>query len=266
MAGTEGASATTADVAPTMPMESIAELLKLLTSAIAAMGSGNIPVGTAPETKTEEERSTSPKLDIRNFMKMEKFSGGEMEWKEWSFDLKVLVVSINPDLERWFENIEALNVPVLTPELLNQTYQDTGNGTKKPKDLEKRSKELFGILCAFTSGDAKTLIRGQTDGLAAYHVLHKTYSRRTLTKEIRTIRDALVPKKAATIDEVIIRISEWETHLAELQKTDQTLILKPLFKVALLTEICPGEIRDLISRTSMRKKSCLTCTRPSEEW
>ena len=88
MAGTEGASATTADVAPTMPVESIAELLKLLTSAIAAMGSGNIPVGTAPETKTEEERSTSPKLDIRNFMKMEKFSGGEMEWKEWSFDLR----------------------------------------------------------------------------------------------------------------------------------------------------------------------------------
>ena len=62
-----------------------------------------------------------------------------------------------------------------------------------------------------------------------------------MTKEIKLIRNAMVPKKAKNVDEAIMKISEWETNMAALQKSDSTLILKPVFKVALLTEICPRD-------------------------
>ena len=97
-------------------------------------------------------------------MKTEKFSGGDAEWLEWSFDFKTLTNSINPGMEKWFQQLESPKESTLTPEVLERTYSD---GRVDPKDLQQRSKELFGILCALTSGEAKTLIRDHTDGLAA---------------------------------------------------------------------------------------------------
>ena len=73
----------------------------------------------------------------------------------------------------------------------------------EPKDLKARSKELFGLLCMLTEEEAKMKIRGQSDGLVAYQLLHQTYSRVTLAKTIRVVNDAPVPTKATYIGEVI---------------------------------------------------------------
>ena len=48
------------------------------------------------------------------------------------------------------------------------------------------------------------------------------------------------------MQEVIIKICEWETNLRELEKHESAQVLNPMIKVALLTEICPGEIRDIL--------------------
>ena len=103
--------------------------------------------GGAPRT------GTSRKLEVRDFMTCEKFAGGEAEWSDWSFDFKTLVNSINPAMENWFKECEDPNELLLTPAKLEQLYKDV-NGTMDPKDLEARSKELFGILCLLTTGEA----------------------------------------------------------------------------------------------------------------
>ena len=59
------------------------------------------------EPRSDKPREDRPqKLDLRNFQKVDKFSGGEAAWKDWSFDFKVMVNSINPSMSKWFELCE----------------------------------------------------------------------------------------------------------------------------------------------------------------
>ena len=60
-------------------------------------------------------------MDLKNFSRMEKFSGGDSAWKDWSFDLKVLTVSINPSMHKWFGICETTQ-DNLTPKNLKSLY------------------------------------------------------------------------------------------------------------------------------------------------
>ena len=60
-----------------------------------------------PEAKSSEAEkaetdnpSKTPKLESKAFHHMTKFSTGDAEWSDWSFDFKMLVRSINPWLTR----------------------------------------------------------------------------------------------------------------------------------------------------------------------
>ena len=124
-----------------------------------------------------------------------------------------------------------------------------------PKDIEVQSAQLFSLLCILTEGEAKTIVRGQTDGFAAWLTLHKTYSRATLARTVRVLREALVPKKATTISEVIMKITEWENKVTELETMEALYKFQPMVKVALLTEICPDDVKDLIFQNMDIKNS-----------
>ena len=171
---------------------------------------------------------------------MNKFAGGDDAWKEWSFDFKVIAEAINPSLTKWFEVSER---PDATEEALKREY---GKPDVDPKDIGAKSKELSGLLCILTEGEAETMVRGQTDGFSAWALLHSTYSRTTLARTVRVLKEALVPRKAATISEVILKITEWENKVADLEKMEENYKFQPMIKIALLTEICPEEIKDLI--------------------
>ena len=163
-----------------MSQEQLEELIKgFQNSMLTVVQSLTADRKQAPEQKegTPEVVEKSPKLDLKNFTRVDKFAGGETAWKEWSFNLKVLVTSVNPSLERWFKIVETCPGNMSAEENLKQLY---ATEDLNPRDLEARSKELFGILCLLTEGEAKTMIRGQTDGIAAYQTLHRTYPRVTL--------------------------------------------------------------------------------------
>ena len=115
---------------------------------------------------------------------MTKFSTGDDEWKEWSFDFKTLVKSINPWLTRWFEIAET-DDREMTTEMMQNEYLADGKGNPSPKDLNIRDKELFGIICLLTVGEAKTAMKTEESGIAAYQKLHRTYSRSTLANTVR---------------------------------------------------------------------------------
>ena len=55
------------------------------------------------DARRDEPRDRgSPKLDLKNFTRLEKFTGGDAAWKDWSQDFKVLVTSVNPSMQEWF--------------------------------------------------------------------------------------------------------------------------------------------------------------------
>ena len=154
----------------TLMLKLVEQLSKMAGASTTVEGTEN---STGPKTEKPNE-DWSPKLDLKNFTRMEKFSGGDSAWKEWSFDLRVLTVSICPVMGKWFHACENTK-GTSTPEKMQDLY---AREKIDPKDLEARSKRLFGILCLLTEGEAKTMIRGQSDGLAAYQLLHRTYEPR----------------------------------------------------------------------------------------
>ena len=214
-------------------MQLVTQVTKMAGASDAALATAKLAAGeaaaagaaAAAAATAKNEVGSSPKLHPKDFTRVKVFEDeSTRSWKEWAFDFKVIVIAINPALEWWFSSIENEHLAhdPLTIEMIRNTCnggQGQGQG-QGPKDVEARSKELFGILCSVTDGEAKTIIRGQTDGLVAYQLLHRTYSRVTLAKTIRIVKDALVPKKAAYLGEVIIRITDWENKLIELEKLD----------------------------------------------
>ena len=66
-------------------------------------------------------------------------------------------------------------------------------------------------------------------------------------------KEALIPRKALIPEEVIARITEWEGKIRELEKQEGKDCLKPKARLAILTEICPTEIRDMIYQTLEEK-------------
>ena len=110
-----------------------------------------------------------------------------------------------------------------------------------------RSKEVYGILRMLMEGEAKTVIRDNTDGFQAWQSLHSTYSRQTLARTLRIIKEAINPNKATTVHEVISRINEWESKLVEADRLEGNAgALHATIKLSILTEICPPEVKQMI--------------------
>ena len=182
------------------------------TASVAASAAATAQEQYNLNTKPERKEFT-PKFDPKSFARLDKFSGGDAAWKDWSFDLKVIATAINPSLTQWFTIWEKPEAPTATAEDWKREY---GKADVDPKDIEAKSKELFGLLCILTEGEAKTMVRGQSDGFAAWALLHSTYSRTTLARTVRILKETLVPKKATTVAEVILKITEWELKVAGL--------------------------------------------------
>ena len=131
--------------------EIIAGLLNSMITSVRKLMEDNqrqAPEGRAEGTvaTTDHPRKVgTPKLDLKNFARMNKLSGGECAWKEWPFDLKVLTASINPSMDRWFGICET-TLETSTPEKVKALY---AMGIPDPKDLEARSKKLLGIFCVY---------------------------------------------------------------------------------------------------------------------
>ena len=117
----------------------------------------------------------SRKIQEKDFRRLEKFSGGEEQWKAWEFDFKVSTRAADA------MTAEALEVAEVETKVVS-----AGNFVEldemKWGGLVERSKELYDVLCMVTTGDAKAIIREVPggDGVMAWQALTKAFARRTL--------------------------------------------------------------------------------------
>jgi hypothetical protein len=96
----------------------------------------------------------------KDFKRIEKFTGLEVDWKAWEFDFKIAVRALSAQVAKALELVE-MNLSVdATGEIL---VSDPVYGAEMV-GMKVRAGELHEILCLLTSGDAKTMIRNASGG------------------------------------------------------------------------------------------------------
>ena len=151
------------------------------------------------EAANKKNKDHDSRLNEKSYKRMEKFTSGESEWDEWKYDFLIITRSVNPEvgdaLAKIIDGRKSENALAMKGAMDNKRY--AGDFTPNPWDPVKRSKELFELLIMLTAGEAKSLIKTETeDGFVAWHILNNTYSRRTLAKTLRYYRESSNPEKA----------------------------------------------------------------------
>ena len=183
------------------------------------------------------------RIQEKDFRRVDKFPGGEDEWKAWEFDIKVSARAADSIL------VEAMEVAeIASKDITAADFSELED--EKWDGLEDKSRQLYDIFCMLTSGEAKSVIREVPggDGIAAWQTLAKSYARRFLARVLRRYREVMNPVSAKDLSEVVGVIARWETKWKELERTEGVR-LPAMVKMAALTELCPPDIRDLIFQT-----------------
>ncbi len=85
-------------------------------------------------------------LDGRQFRRLNQFSGGEADWKDWAFQFRAATRAADRGVSEVLEWIERADDSITTGELDDQ-YVDE-------QRMEAWADELYDILCGVLSGEA----------------------------------------------------------------------------------------------------------------
>ena len=180
----------------------------------------------------------------KTFSRMSKFSKGEENWKDRSFDFGVTLDSACSDMKETLRVIETVQEDM---DVEKVTALDTERAANM--NLNKLSKELYEVLVMLTEGEAKIMVRNvrNNDGMVAWHQMYKHYNKRTLGRVLRAHREVMHPRKTTDLNNLISAIMEWEDKWAKMEKDySKEIKLPPMCKMAALMDVCPEEVQDVI--------------------
>ena len=216
----------------------MAVTLEQLQAAIAAA------VSTALQARGEGHGGGGGKkrrvIVEKDFRSIDKFDGVEKNWKSFEFNFRIAMRSIAPRV------VEAMDKVAATSGVVTGLKMEEHDGLAY-EGMEELGAELFEVLCMRTSGSAQLMIREAQDGdgFAAWQILSKTFGRKTLANSLRKYREAVNPTQAKEMSDVVGAITRWENAMKELERTEQERIPE-MIKLAALTQICTGDVRDMI--------------------
>jgi hypothetical protein len=190
-------------------------------------------------TPTERDGGDHGRVTEKNYRRMDKFDGGEDEWKAWSFDFRIATMASSNTVAKYMVRAETEIASVSG----NFFEMESAEG----REMEKRGRELFEVMCSLTTGDAKAIIKESAgnDGFAAWQLLAKTFSRKTLARTLRKFRECLNPAQEVDSGAFLGKMARWENGMKELERTEGEKI-PAMIKLAALTEMCPEDVRDMI--------------------
>ena len=126
---------------------------------------------------------------------------------------------------------------------------DSMTKTTKISRIETKMKKSFQKChqTKFVDNDrikAKMMIKDAEDGIVAWEILRRNYSRKTLARTLRNYQVIQNPGQAK-INELVGGIAKWEAAVKEVEKEDGKP-LPQMVKMAGFTEMCPQDIREKI--------------------
>ena len=218
-------------------------------SDMVKVGGGGGGGATGKPLEFRDRREDRGVLGGKDFENFRKYPGGEETWKDWKYDFIMLIETRSIALGAGMALVEKAG-EMTADEVREKLNEDDAEGHVEEKydAMAKLSKELFRWLVLTTDGEAKLIVKTveQQDGLVAWAKLHTKYSKKTMTRMMRKVKEVMYPK-AAKVDKLVAEVMKWETDYREMMKEypDKTLIPKE-WKMAALHQLCPKEIQDMI--------------------
>ena len=183
-------------------MQEMAKAIKVQAQTMSA----NVPVRDVGHCQNIQEgtRTICPKA----FNRLLKFGKGGDSWKDYNFELVVILGSESRDMLETFKFMEtnADEMDTATIRAMDESRADRMN-------IEMVSKELYEVLVVTTEGEARLMVRNiaTQDDIQAWHRLCLHYNRRTFARVLRMHREAMHPKPVKDMEALISHIIEWRT-------------------------------------------------------
>ena len=136
-------------------MATVDDLVDVLMTMLQRLGNGG------------EERGRR-RIEEKMFKRLETFKESQVEWREWSFQVKVITKGINYEFEDFLEQIETDNNYDQDKIMADMVDADEAS-------IKQAAKEFYNALCVLCAGEALIVARGVTsgDGGEAWHRLKK---------------------------------------------------------------------------------------------
>ena len=195
------------------------------------------------------------KLQIKDFERLDKYSGGEELWQEWADDFEVAVKAKIPRVEQVMkvavkrmkasgsgtaETIEEMEIEKLA-DIDDLRHVDlTG--------MDKASGELYQVLMMMTSGEAKTVVKQsrEKDGFKAWAELAARFDRRSMGRAFRELRECMYPTPVKALSEVNAAIGIWEDRWKRMEANTGGSGIPEVWKMAAMLEVCPKEVKEMM--------------------
>jgi hypothetical protein len=180
-------------------------------------------------------------LDERHFRRVDKFDGTEKQWKDWCFQLKAAVRATDRTVMKIMEHVEREKED-MSAEDLDVHFVDDG--------AERLGSELYDLLCSITSGEAMTIVRGETsmNGFIAWRRIYQRYAPSTPARTLSALMEVMSPPKHSDVNLMHKAIDLWTMKMNLLLK-DHGEELSPNMKKAVLLSMLPPDLQDMVYQT-----------------
>ena len=129
-----------------------------------------------------------------------------------------------------------------------ETSEDDVDEEAELKDaMERRSAELYDVLCRYCSGEALMIVKSVDDmrGIRAWQKLYRKYNPKTMARGIRVLVEAVNPPKAKGLHDIELAVATWEEKSKILSaQFDEKLTDR--MKMGIFTSIMPITVQDYI--------------------
>ena len=182
-------------------------------------------------------------LEEKHFRRIEKFGGEAGKWQEWLFAVCVAVGSVSPDCILAMEDVTKQAGSIRDVAMLDAVVK---------ADVKKKfSAELFGVLCALTSGEANVVVRSIIQkgagycGFAALCALSQRFNPKTPARILQFLSTVLNPPSIKDVRLLERAVEEWEIKIGKL-KVEFEEEFSDNVKVAIITGMVPRDLQDMI--------------------
>ena len=188
-------------------------------------------------------------LDQKHFQRVDKFEGNPAKFKSWIFDLTTAVGSVDLNLAKDLKNL-----------LKERPKLEVNSGVFYfPGDYEvdhnKYKGELYALIVALTTGEAKCVVRGisekgwDADGYLALCMLQSRYDANTAASLLQCVREVVNPPALKNHQGIVKGVTEWEVRVDGLKMKHNEDLSAPI-KIAVFVGMLPKEYQDMCFQQS----------------
>ena len=209
-------------------------------------------MGLGPEREKERDKS-KVLLDDHTFRRLEKFTGAEGTWQEWSFNMSMTITQVDPKLGEALDEIRLKSKSPISADMFDV---ESSPFTKIDDDMLKSySAALYGVMCSLTGGEANAIVRNVSQkleakkcGFIAFYALNVRFNPRTPARKLQFFAQVVSPVQVKNVREVPMAIEKWEAKNSILGSEYGEDLSKEL-KTAILISLLPNELQDMVYQT-----------------